>query len=124
MLVDGIKIVASLVLLSNRRAGHRSGWLPWVALAIGTAGSLAANIATAGPDPVSRVIAGWPALALLIAVKLLSGMFDHNRSARASSPSCYLDPDLADYGTSSPESVPVSSPRTGQPCTSHDCSPA
>jgi hypothetical protein len=38
--VDGIEIVASLVLLADRRAG-RSGWLPWAA---GTAGSLAANI--------------------------------------------------------------------------------
>ncbi len=65
--VDGIEIVASLVLLADRRAGRRSGWLPWTAMAAGTAGSLAANITTAHPDPVSRVIAGWPALALLIA---------------------------------------------------------
>ncbi len=43
---------------------------------IGTVGSLAADIATAGPGLTSRVIAGWPALALLIAVKLLSGMLD------------------------------------------------
>ena len=47
--VDGVEIVASLVLLADRRAGRRSGWLPWTALAIGTAGSLAANVATAGP---------------------------------------------------------------------------
>jgi hypothetical protein len=74
--VDGIEIVASLILFADRRGKRRSGWLPWAALAIGTAGSLTANIATAGPDPVSRVIAGWPALALLlIAVKLLSAMF-------------------------------------------------
>lgn len=56
--VDGIEIVASLVLLSDRRALRRSGWLPWVALAIGTVGSLAANIATAGPAAISRLIAG------------------------------------------------------------------
>jgi hypothetical protein len=80
--VDGIEIVASLVLLADRRAGRESGWLPWTALAIGTAGSLAANIATAGPDIISRVIAGWPALALLIAVKLLSGMLDRHASSR------------------------------------------
>jgi len=72
--VDGIEIVASLVLLADRRAGRQSGWLPWVAFVIGTAGSLAANVATAGPGTISRLIAGWPALALLIAVKLLSGM--------------------------------------------------
>lgn len=61
--VDGVEIVASLVLLADRRSGRRSGWLPWTALTIGTAASLAANIATAGTDTISRVIAGWPALA-------------------------------------------------------------
>ncbi len=50
--------------------------LPWTALAIGTADSLPANVATVGPGIVSRLIAGWPTLALLIAVKLLSGMLD------------------------------------------------
>jgi hypothetical protein len=79
--VDGIEIVASLVLLADRRAGRQSGWLPWAALAVGTAGSLAANIATADPDLVSRLIAGWPALALLIAVKLLSGILHRYASA-------------------------------------------
>jgi hypothetical protein len=74
--VDCIEIVASLVLLADRRAGRRSGWLPWTALAAGTVGSLAANIATAHPDPVSRIIAGWPALALLLAVKLLIGILE------------------------------------------------
>jgi hypothetical protein len=27
--VDGVEIVASLVLLAGRRAGRKSGWLPW-----------------------------------------------------------------------------------------------
>jgi hypothetical protein len=80
--VDGLEIVASLVLLADRRAGRRSGWLPWAALAVGTAGSLAANVATADPSPISRLIAGWPALALLIAVKLLSGMLDRDTAHR------------------------------------------
>src|SRR5215472_5913712 len=76
--VDGVEIVASLVLLADRRTGHRSGWLPWAALITGTAASLAANVATAQPSTISRIIAGWPALALLIAVKLLSGMLEHH----------------------------------------------
>jgi hypothetical protein len=75
--VDGVEIVASLVLLADRRTGRRSGWLPWAALTTGTTASLAANIATAGSGIVSRIIAGWPALALLIAVKLLSGILEH-----------------------------------------------
>ena len=56
--VDGVEIVASLVLLADRRTGRRSGWLPWAALLVGTAASLAANVATADPGTVSRIIAG------------------------------------------------------------------
>ena len=75
--VDGVEIVASLVLLADRRAGRKSGWLPWTALTIGTAASPAAKFANADHGVVSRVIAGWPAVALLIAVKLLSGILEH-----------------------------------------------
>src|SRR5215831_14794410 len=60
--VDGVEIFASLVLPADRRTGRRSGWLPWAALLVGTAASLAANVATADPSTISRVIAGWPAL--------------------------------------------------------------
>jgi hypothetical protein len=75
--VDGIEIVASLVLLADKRAGRRSGWLPWTALAAGTAASLAANVAVGGSDWIGRAVSGWPALAMLVAVKLLSGLLDH-----------------------------------------------
>ena len=47
---DGIEIVASLVLLADRRAARRSGALAWTALIVGTVGSLAANVAVARPD--------------------------------------------------------------------------
>jgi hypothetical protein len=70
--VDGIEIVASLVLLAHRRAGTRAGWLPWAALAAGTA----ANVAVGASDLVGRLVAGWPAVALLVAIKLLSGLLD------------------------------------------------
>jgi hypothetical protein len=79
--VDGLEIVASLVLLDNRRSGCRSGRLPWAALVAGMMASLAANAAAASAGPVSRVIAGWPSFALLLAVKLLSGMLEHRHSA-------------------------------------------
>jgi hypothetical protein len=74
--VDGIEVVASLVLLAHRRAGTPAGWLPWVALAAGTAASVAANVAVGASDPVGRLVAGWPAVALLVAIKLLSGLLD------------------------------------------------
>lgn len=58
--VDGIEIVASLVLLADRRADRRSGCLPSAALSVGTAGSLAVNVATAGPGTINRIIVGGP----------------------------------------------------------------
>ncbi len=78
--VDGIEIVASLVLLAHRRAGTRAGWLPWAALVAGTAASVAANVAVGSSDPVGRLVAGWPALALLVAIKLLSGLLETSRN--------------------------------------------
>jgi hypothetical protein len=75
--VDGIEVVASLHILAQRRAGRPAGWLPWVALLVGTIASLAANVAVSGHDPVGRVLAGWPAVSLLVSIKLLSSMFDH-----------------------------------------------
>jgi hypothetical protein len=74
--VDGIEIVASLVLLADGPVGRRSGWLVWAALSAGTAASMAANIAVGATDPIGRVVAGWPAFALLVAIKPLSGLVD------------------------------------------------
>ncbi|MGH3328704.1 MAG: DUF2637 domain-containing protein [Streptomycetales bacterium] len=59
--VDGIEIVASLVLLADRRTGHRSGCLPWAALAAGTAASVAANVAVASGGPGDRRLARFRA---------------------------------------------------------------
>ena len=75
--VDGLEIVASLYLVAQRRAGRPTGWVPWVALVVGTAASLSANVAVGGADPIGRALAGWPALSMLVSVKLLFAMFDH-----------------------------------------------
>jgi hypothetical protein len=75
--VDLIEIVASLVLLADKRARRRSGYLPWAALIAGTAASFAANVAVGGSDWIGRAVSGWPAFAFLIAVKLLFGLLDH-----------------------------------------------
>jgi Protein of unknown function (DUF2637) len=81
--VDGIEVVASLVLLADKRAGRRSGLLPWAALCAGTTASFAANVAVGGVDVVGRAVSGWPAFALLIAVKLLFGLLDHPAAAES-----------------------------------------
>ncbi|MDW5324261.1 DUF2637 domain-containing protein [Plantactinospora sp. KLBMP9567] len=75
--VDGLEIVASLYLVAQRRAGRPTGWVPWVALVVGTLASLAANIAVGGHDPVGKALAGWPAPSMLVSVKLLFSMIDH-----------------------------------------------
>lgn len=75
--VDGIEIVASLVLLADKRAGRRSGRLPWAALVAGTGASFAANVAVGGADWIGRAVSGWPAFALLVAVKLLFSLLEH-----------------------------------------------
>ena len=75
--VDGLEIVASLYLVAQRRAGRHTGWIPWITLIVGTAASLTANIAVGGADPIGKALAGWPALSMLISVKLLFSMFDH-----------------------------------------------
>ncbi|MFI9638954.1 DUF2637 domain-containing protein [Micromonospora sp. NPDC051925] len=75
--VDGLEIVASLYLVAQRRAGRPTGWVPWVALVVGTVASLAANVAVGGHDPIGKALAGWPALSMLVSVKLLFSMIDH-----------------------------------------------
>ncbi|GAA0462789.1 hypothetical protein Aca07nite_76530 [Actinoplanes capillaceus] len=105
--VDGIEIVASLVLLADKRAGRRSGWLPWTALVAGTAASLAANIAVGGSDWIGRAVSGWPALAMLVAVKLLSGLLDHPLPRRDGQASSGAVPDNAVRAPDGSEIVPL-----------------
>ncbi|MFI0480936.1 DUF2637 domain-containing protein [Actinomadura sp. 9N215] len=69
--VDGMIVASSMSLLDDSRAGRRSGLLPWVLLVIGSAASLAANVAVAEPSVVGRVIAAWPSCALIGAYELL-----------------------------------------------------
>jgi len=80
--VDGIEIVASLVLLAEKRANRHAGRLPWAALIAGTCASFAANIAVGGSDWIGRAVSGWPAFALLIAVKLLFGLLEQPTIAK------------------------------------------
>ena len=84
--VDGLEVVASLVLVTQRRVGRRPGWLPWLALGVGTAASLAANVAVGGQDVIGRLLAGWPAVSLLVSVKLLFSMFDHVNEGQLTAP--------------------------------------
>jgi hypothetical protein len=80
--VDGLELVSSLYILAQRRTGRGAGLLPWAALVVGTVASLAANVAVGGADPVGRALAGWPAISLLVSIKLLFSMFDPDTEDR------------------------------------------
>ncbi|QOC94124.1 DUF2637 domain-containing protein [Micromonospora craniellae] len=84
--VDGLEIVAALYMVVQRRAGRQTGWLPWIALVVGTAASPAENIAVGGDSVVGKVLAGWPALSMLVSVKLLFSMIDHGEEDQRTVP--------------------------------------
>src|SRR5215467_10492336 len=69
--VGGMIVAASTTLLADSRAGERGGKLPWALLVVGSAASLAANVAVAQPTVAGRVIAAWPSFALIGAYELL-----------------------------------------------------
>lgn len=64
--VDGLLAGASLVLYVRR-----SSWPAWLALTVGLAVSLVANLADAHPDLVSRLVSAWPAVALALSYETL-----------------------------------------------------
>ncbi len=105
--VDLIEVVASLVVLADKRAGRRSGRLPWAALVAGTAASFAANVAVAGSDWIGRAVSGWPAFALLTAVKLLFGLLDHPTATTAANESAVPVPTQNADTPAEPRTVPV-----------------
>jgi Protein of unknown function (DUF2637) len=72
--VDGLVLLASVGLLrTGRHTSRRSRCTLWLAFGLGIAVSLAANVAAApalGWQPI--LVAGWPPIALLLAVELLA----------------------------------------------------
>ncbi|GLI03007.1 DUF2637 domain-containing protein [Phytohabitans aurantiacus] len=76
LFVDGLDLIAILVLLADRRNHRHSGPLPWTVLVLGAVVSLAANVAVAADNWIARAISGISAVALLAAAKLLAHLFD------------------------------------------------
>ncbi len=70
--VDGMLVVASVVMVDDRRQGRPVRVAARVAFTTGVAASIAANIAAAHPQPGARLVAAWPALALLLVVEMLA----------------------------------------------------
>ncbi|WP_431874290.1 DUF2637 domain-containing protein [Micromonospora marina] len=70
--VDGMLIVASTAMLEDKRAARPVRWSARIAFGAGVAASVAANIAAAHPSVGARVVAAWPAVALLLVVEMLT----------------------------------------------------
>jgi hypothetical protein len=67
--VDGMIVVASLVIVNAGRTRAPRAlrpWLAWLTLFAGVGVSLAANVAAASPDLISRFVAAWPPLAFAV----------------------------------------------------------
>lgn len=70
--VDGMLIVATVVMREDRQAGFRVRPWAWIAFILGVLASVTANVLAASPDITSRVISAWPALALLLVIEVLA----------------------------------------------------
>ena len=70
--VDGMLVVASVVMVDDKRHGHRVRPIARLAFAAGVLASVAANIAAAHPSVGARIVDAWPAVALLLVVEMLA----------------------------------------------------
>ena len=70
--VDGMLIVASVAMADDKRTGRKVRTSARIAFVAGVAASLAANVAHAQDTIGARIVAAWPAVALLLVVEILS----------------------------------------------------
>jgi hypothetical protein len=70
--VDGMLVVATIVMVDDKRRAHRVRPMARLAFAAGVIASIATNIAAAHPTIGARIVDAWPALALLLVVEMLA----------------------------------------------------
>lgn len=75
--VDGLMLVASMVLLERRGAVFA-----WTALLLGVVVSTAANIASADDTALARAVSAWPPLFLLLSYELLLQLRNPRKGGR------------------------------------------
>lgn len=118
-----------MTLLLDSRHGRHSGLLPWTLLIIGSAASLAANVAVAEPSAIGRLIAGWPSCALIGSYELLMRQIRHTstREIKAESIGSHVPQTTSEVAhTDSEESHTSTGPTTApsyEPPTKPPCSP-
>jgi hypothetical protein len=70
--VDGMLIVATIVMVDDKHRAGRVRPMARLAFAAGVIASIAANIAAAHPSTGARIVDAWPAVALLLVVEMLA----------------------------------------------------
>lgn len=107
--VDGLLVVSAAAMADDKRNGQVPRLSARIAFGVGVAATIAANIASAQPSTSARIVAAWPAVALLLVVELLSRRGRH-RAAIAPLPAPSVEPaEPADTASGPP--VPPTRPR-------------
>jgi hypothetical protein len=81
--VDGMLVVSATAMVDDKRSGRPVRPAARIAFTAGVLASIAANIAAAEPTSGARIVAAWPALALLLVVEMLSRSGHAQRQAAA-----------------------------------------
>jgi len=107
--VDGLALTATVNMIQAKRAGRKPSITSWLSLGVGVVASLAANVMSAWHDGgVARVIAGWPAVAVMLVIEMLA-----RKGAKVAGP---VDTSvLSDTEISDAQLAEVAKPRKGRP---------
>jgi hypothetical protein len=79
--VDGLLAVSSIAMVDARAEGRRPSWKVYVGFWAGIVASVGANVMSAQPTPLGRIVAAWPSVALLLVVE---GLASKGRKLRRS----------------------------------------
>jgi hypothetical protein len=112
--VDLLCVIGAEERQRDKRIGRRRrfGFATWptVVLFFGIIATLAANVATARPSAWGFIVAGWPALALLLAVSILERRASHTLAGSGTADQAST---LAVAAGAAPGSAAAPEPRTG-----------
>lgn len=70
--VDGMMVVASVAMVDDKARGLTVRLSAKIAFTLGIVASVGANVAAAHPHLSARIVAAWPAIALLAVVEMLT----------------------------------------------------
>lgn len=102
--IDGLIVVGVAALLEDKAAGLRPRRSAWLAVIVGVAATLAANVASAEPTVTARLVAAAAPVAFLISVEVLTG-----RGRPVSSNDGSLSPTPTEQGAGEPPAKPADS---------------